>query len=248
MSARPVLGVLGGMGPRATLAFLERLVALTPADSEKEHLRVLTWSDPTIPDRVGPLLHGQGEDPGPALVAGARRLERAGAEFLAMPCNTAHAWHESVSAALGLPFLHIVDAVRGQLDRRLPSPDRTAPRRVGVLATRATMHAELYEERLGPAWHVCRPTIESLEADLLPAIADVKLERLGRAREGARRAVRSLEEQGVDALVLGCTELPAVLDPGEDARVPCIDSADALARACLEHAGFAGERIRNQRP
>ena len=86
-----MIGVLGGMGPAATLDFMAKLLRLTPAERDQDHVPLVVVSDPRVPDRVGPILRGRGESPLAALQAGVRRLERAGARCIAIPCHTAHA-------------------------------------------------------------------------------------------------------------------------------------------------------------
>src|SRR5690348_7801651 len=107
-SASLVIGVLGGMGPRATVDFYSKLIAATPAECEQDHLRVHIDSNPQIPDR-SEALAGRGESPGTVLAAMAAGLERAGADFLVMPCNTAHAFEPEIRAAVNVPFVSMID-------------------------------------------------------------------------------------------------------------------------------------------
>src|SRR5687768_12963046 len=101
-----LLGILGGMGPLAGAAFAARLVALTPAERDQDHVPALLCNDPRVPDRSSARL-GQGEDPLEAMAAGVRLLERAGASLIAIPCNTAHLWYEQLAARTQVPLLHI---------------------------------------------------------------------------------------------------------------------------------------------
>jgi aspartate racemase len=140
-----MIGVLGGMGPAATLDFMAKLMRLTPAGRDQDHVPLVVVSDPRVPDRVGPILHGVGESPLAALQEGARRLERAGAKCIAMPCHTAHAWYEPLAASTSLPVLHIVDCARAELERQAVPP---GPR--GQLATAATHPARRKHERHAP--------------------------------------------------------------------------------------------------
>ena len=137
----PVIGVLGGMGPAATVDFLRHMVELTPAACDQEHLPLLVSSVPQIPDRSAAFL-GLGDSPLDALVAHGQRLVRAGASVMVMPCNTAHLWFEPLQEALGVPMLHIVDATLAELDS---GPGHTV--HVGLLATPATTFSGLYVGR-----------------------------------------------------------------------------------------------------
>lgn len=218
-----ILGVLGGMGPAATLAFLTRVQALTPATRDEDHIRVIADINPQVPNR-----HTQPEAAGRTLGEMARALKTAGAEILAMPCNTAHAHAEAIRAA-GLPFIDMV-AETAQFARR-GAAGATGARRIGVLATPG-----------GEALYAAALAAEGLEM-VAPAPADrerfmtvvfgVKAGDLG---EGQRAAMREMAEAlvaaGAEAVIGGCTEVPLLLD-ADAVPVPLIDSAEVLARACV---------------
>jgi aspartate racemase len=222
-----MIGVLGGMGPAATLDFMAKLIRLTPAERDQDHLPVVVVSDPRVPDRVGPILYGVGESPLAALQAGVRRLEHAGASCIAIPCHTAHAWYAPLAAATALPILHIVDAALAELERLgLPAGP------LGLLATAATLEAALYQERLAAAGHpALLPSDEVMAAAVLPAIALVKRDRAAEAAPLLQRAVEHLRAAGADRVLLACTELPVALAAAP--HPACIDGTEALARHCL---------------
>src|SRR5438105_4441452 len=123
---RKVVGVIGGMGPAATIHFMTRVMALTPAVTDQEHLRLIVDNNGALPDRNA-AVRGEGPSPGPMLAEMARGLERAGAQLLVMPCNTAHAFADEVRAAASVPFLDIVEIT---CEAALAS----GPGKVGVLA------------------------------------------------------------------------------------------------------------------
>ena len=102
------VGVLGGMGPDATVDFMSKVIAATPAEKDQDHLRMLVDSNPHVPNRQEALLRG-GEDPGPVLAAMAKGLQAAGADFLVMPCNTAHAFKDAIIEAVDIPLVSIID-------------------------------------------------------------------------------------------------------------------------------------------
>lgn len=220
------VGVLGGMGPRATADFFQKLIDRTPAARDQDHLRVIIDSNPHIPDRSRCILEG-GEDPTPALVATARNLERAGADFLVIPCNTAHHFLEAIRRAVRIPVLDITEAVA----RRAEGFSA-----VGLLATRATVAAGLYQKALGRRG--CRVVVPSPKAQerVDRAIFAVKAGDLGsQVRGWVREAARELLADGAQALVLGCTEIPLVVDP-QEWSVPVLDSTALLAEAAVEEA------------
>jgi aspartate racemase len=233
-----MIGILGGMGPAATVNFLAKLVRLTPAERDQDHVPVVVVSDPRIPDRVAPIMEGSGPSPLPALRAGIRTLEQAGAAVLAIPCHTAHFWYEELLATSNVPILHIADAVLAELARR-----REIDGPVGLLATAATLKAGFYQERLGAAGYACTvPTAEIMATCVLPAIALVKLNRAVEAAPPLSRAIDHLLERGARRVLLACTELPLATPAASEPA--CVDATDALARACIawhqEHGRVMG--------
>ncbi|MGH7416230.1 MAG: aspartate/glutamate racemase family protein, partial [Candidatus Rokuibacteriota bacterium] len=141
------IGVIGGLGPWATLDFFERVLRLTPAQRDQDHLRLVIDNNPKIPDR-GPAILGEAgaEDPTPALVATARAVEGAGADLIVIPCNTAHYFHEAIRRAVGVPVLHIMEEVARAAAVRMDGLTR-----VGLLSTRATVATGLYQKAFAPA-------------------------------------------------------------------------------------------------
>ena len=139
MTDRKVVGVLGGMGPDATVDFMSKVIALTPADKDQDHIHMLVDHNPTVPNRQEAIL-GEGEDPGPAMAAMAKRLEDAGADFLVMPCNTAYVFEQSIIDAVNIPLISIIDESIAAL------PTKCA--RVGLLATDGCLKADVYQKSL----------------------------------------------------------------------------------------------------
>ena len=234
-----MIGVLGGMGPAATVDFLAKLVRLTPAERDQDHVPLVLVSDPHIPDRVAPIMEGRGPSPLPALRAGIRKLEQAGAACIAIPCHTAHFWYDEMLEASNVPILHIADAVLADLARR-GGPDGP----VGLLATAATLKAAFYQERLGAAGYACTvPAPEIMATCVLPAIAMVKRDRAAEASPLLSRAVDHLIERGADRVLFACTELPLAATARDAAG--CLDATEALARACIawhqEHGPLTGD-------
>ena len=223
-----ILGVLGGMGPLATVDFFAKLVALTPAGADAEHVPVLVASLPQIPPRV-PAILDAGVSPLPALLAVRDRLVAGGATLIAMPCNTAHHWYGALAHG-GPPMLHIADAAIVAL-RRLNAP----PARIGLVATAGTLASAFYQHRLAAAgYESVLPDDDDLARDIVPAIVAVKAGRLHAGGEGFVRAARALRGRGADAVILACTEVPpAIAAVGLPGDVPCVDATEALAAACV---------------
>lgn len=230
-SSPGVVGVLGGMGPMATVDFLRKLVEATPATRDQEHVPVVVSSIPQVPDRTA-AYRGEGESPLPALLASGRRLVAAGAGLVVVPCNTAHLWFDELRHTLGLPMLHVVDAA---LDALQALAQAQAPAAVGLLATDATLSSGLYVNRGQARVRWLLPTADEMSRCIEPGIAAVKAGQLERGRELLRCAARGLERRGARALVLACTEIPLALGP-HDTALPLVDATAALARSAVAWA------------
>ena len=238
--AKPArVGILGGMGPAATADFYRKLVEATPAERDQDHIPVLVEADPAIPDRSESYLRG-GPTPLPFLQRGAKLLEARGADLLVMPCNTAHLWYEAIVQQLGIPLLHIVDAVVEDLLAQLGGAVAGRALRVGLLGTEATARGRLYplraiQDHRARAWQWVLPGSE-VQARLQQGIAAVKGGDLDAGRRAMADTCDGLLGQRVDAIVYACTEVPLALAGGFDPRVAASDSTAALARYTVRRA------------
>ncbi len=226
-----IIGILGGMGPAATADFYAKLVATTPGTSDQDHLRTVIWSDPTIPDRTEALL-GDGPDPTPWLLEGSRVLREAGATVIAIPCNTAHAFVPRIADHIGLPIVHMIGEVARHLTTLNPRIHT-----VGLLATTGTVRAGLYQEWLDRfGIRLVLPDATAQDAEVMTAIHAVKAgTNDDRTTALLARAARRLTDQGAQAVVAGCTEIPLGL-PADAVDVPLVDPALVLARALVRRA------------
>ncbi len=224
------IGVVGGMGPWATLDFFEKVLRATPARRDQEHLRLIIDNNPKIPDR-GPAILGDGEDPTPALVATSRTVEAAGADLIVIPCNTAHYFYQAIQAAVHVPVLHIMREVAGAAARRFPRLGR-----VGLLGTRATVATGLYQDAFRPLGADVLVPEERGQEVIDQLIYAIKAQGVDQALRSAGEAVgRGLALAGAEAMILGCTELPLVLDEVSLGR-PVLDSNLILAEAAVRLA------------
>ncbi|MHB0870715.1 MAG: cysteate racemase [Chloroflexota bacterium] len=228
--AEKVIGILGGMGPEATIDLFRKIVAATPARTDQEHLRIIIDNNPKVPDRTTALLHGE-EDPTPLLQATARNLERAGADFIVIPCNTAHLYFDRILEAVRLPVLHIAVETVKEILRRYPEV-----RTVGVLGTSGTVKLRLYHDLLEDRGLQAISSPEDDQQIQDAVIRSVKAGDKGPAvRERIRGVAERLAGRGAQLLLTACTELPLVLQDG-DASVPVLDPTLVLARAAVRFA------------
>ncbi len=234
-----IVGILGGMGPLATADLMTKVILNTPASCDQDHVPLVVLSMPAMPSRIDAILHG-GPSPLPAMLAGLRLLQAAGAGLIAMPCNTAHHWHADLALACELPVLHIVDCTIAQLQAH--------EARVGVLGSAGTRKMRLYTDALRASGREpVEPTALDQRQWVDAAIDDVKAGRLAQGTARLRRAIDALAAQRVDAIVLGCTELP-VAWAGQPYEGPArlVDATTALARACVDWHRLSGSMNANR--
>ena len=217
------------MGPDATADFMSRVIRATPASKDQDHLRMLIDNNPHVPNRQEALLRG-GEDPGPALASMARGLAAAGADFLVMPCNTAHAFAEAITAAVDIPLVSIIDVTVEACG------EATA---IGVLATDGCITSGVFQEALaGHDRRAVLPDENEIET-LMSLITRIKAGDTGPGvADGMRELAAALVARGAEVIVAGCTEIPLVLG-AEMIDVPLVSSTDELARATVAMARSA---------
>ncbi|WP_374928711.1 aspartate/glutamate racemase family protein [Kytococcus sedentarius] len=233
---RPV-GVIGGMGPAATVDFLARLVAATPATTDQEHIPVVVWGDPTVPDRVA-AARGQDTSPVPWMRAGAQGLAHMGAEVLAVACNTAHAFAAEATAGLGVELVSMVDASAAAL---AADGSAAGARRVALFGTRGLVEAGLYQGAL--ASHRIETVVpddarqEAVSALILRVKAAEPLPGLVQELAGH---VAAQADAGCTHALVACTELSLLVTEAQRAGVtfalPVVDASDELARAVVRAA------------
>ena len=214
------------MGPEATVDFMATVIALTPAETDQDHVHMIVDNDPTIPARQDAILR-DGPDPGPAMAAMAKRLQNAGADFLVIPCNTAHAFVSQVTAAVDIPLLSIIDVTVAASDRF---------DKVGLLATEGCLRSMVYQH----AFEKIENELVLPSEDELQEFMDLTF-RIKRGDKGDDVAAGMLQlsnalvERGAQAIIAGCTEIPLVLQASM-LKVPLISSTDELAKHTVAYA------------
>ncbi|WP_233960834.1 cysteate racemase [Pectobacterium versatile] len=229
----PLIGVLGGMGPLATVDLLHKIVEETPASRDQDHVPVVVWNVPQIPDRQQALA-GTGESPLPALLHAIRQLNRLSVSHIVVPCNTAHHWFGALTEASDAPLLHIADATLHALTQA--DEAKASPRKIGLIATHGTLNAGWYQQRfaaqLGAETLV--PNEQEMTTLFVPGCYAVKR---GELQHGGRlldQLAAQLVERGAERLVLACTEVPPALEAVSSRwRDISIDPTRTLAQACV---------------
>jgi aspartate racemase len=230
-----IIGILGGLGPEATVLVFQKILQHTPAAKDQEHLRIIIDNNPKIPERL-PAILGTGPDPVPMMVLSAEALARAGAEFIIIPCVTAHYFLTELRRRVSLPILSMLD--EAALVIRASEPPI---RRIGLLAAEGTMKTGLFQTRLDREGIQATIPEEEDRAEVQELIFRIKdtqtkhnrREITDRFQEiGARLVMR-----GAEAILIGCTEISIAVDP-ETFPVRGFDALDILAKAAVREAGL----------
>lgn len=230
---RLTVGVLGGMGPMATVEAFRRLTLATPAKRDQDHLHVIVDSDPSAPDRTLALL-GQAPEPLPWLVSSAHRLVSAGAEIICMPCNTAHAYHRRLQDEVPVPIVHMIEAV---VTAAAPPPSL-----YGLLATEGTVHAGLYQDAFQMRGRQLLLPSEPALAEVAEAIRLVKAGAdPSVAVAHCLPALREMLTIGACGVILGCTEI-SLLTHELATYCPVLDALQVMVDRTARIA-IRGQRI-----
>jgi aspartate racemase len=218
------VGILGGMGPEATILIMQKLLAAVDARDDADHIPLIVDQNPQVPSRIRHLIEGTGEDPGPILADMARRLAAGGAEALAMPCNTAHHYAATIRAAVTVPLLDMVALSAAHAASLVARGGQ-----VGVLASPAVRKVGLYDAAL--AKHGLTGLYPNDEAAMLVAIRQIKAEG---ARQASRQillaASKDLAERGASVQLVACTEFSLIADSVAP-QVRALDTLDVLVDA-----------------
>jgi len=226
-----IVGILGGMGPEATIDLFTKIVKGTKARKDQDHLRILIDNNPKVPDRTL-AIEGKGRSPLPQLVRSAKVLQRAGADFIVIPCVTAHHYHEPLQKKIKIPILHLVELTIRHIRTRLKGVTK-----VGLLATTGTIRTGLFQTFFSHTGiQLLVPASEIQKNYVMKAIYGKDgIKAIGMSENSKRlirRASERLIHQGAQAIIAGCTEIPLVLKEG-DLPIPVIDPISILAKAAI---------------
>ena len=217
--ADKVIGVLGGMGPEATLDCFDKIIKNTQAEKDQDHLRVLIDCNPKVPDRTAAICEN-GESPVPVMLDGIRSLTQAGADFIIIPCVSAHFFLDDLRRQIDIPVLSIFDAV--------------------TEATTGTVQGGLFQKRLEQNQITTITPVETDQEKVMSCIYNIKATQVHDRRENAKMELleiaNNLTKKGAQGIIAGCTEVPLALGP-EDLQVPFFDPLLILARAAIREAG-----------
>ena len=229
---KKTIGILGGMGPLATVDLYKKIVLSTEADCDNAHIRVYIDGNSAIPDRTAAILSG-GPDPVPEMLSALRSLEKCGADCVIMPCNTAHHFLPRLQAETALPFIDMRTVTAAVCAERYPG------KRACLLGTKGTIAARIYDGALEAAGVDFLVPNGDEQTELMRLIYDVvKASRpLEPETESWHALLTELIGRGAEYFILACTELPILADhlghPG-----PFVDPTLELAKAAIRFCGY----------
>lgn len=233
---RPILGIIGGVGPLATAYFMETLIKKTPAKTDQDQMPMIVFNDPQIPDRTAYILDHTKPNPQPEMVKVARWLEDAGADYLAIACNTAHYFYQAISDAVNVPVVNIME----ETSKRISSVCGEGAT-VGLMATEGTVSSGVFQdyfERRGLS--VITPTGDD-ERHVMHLIYDCIKANQPYDLDEFLGVAENLHSRGANAVVVGCTELSVIYADMVERPSWLYDSQDILADRCVELYRWARE-------
>ena len=224
------IGIIGGMGPLATIDLYEKITINTRAEKDQDHIHIIIDSYPQIEDRTAYILHG-GKNPKDKLIESAKRLESAGADALIMPCNTAHFFAKNIEKEVNIPLIHIVKSTAEAIKNKYPKANN-----IGLIATTGTLKSGVYADILKDYGYNIIELNEIIENNIMDCI--YKGVKAGKTEEYVplfQKCVDEITDMGADVLIAGCTEIP-ILVPYVKAKVPFVDATLELALAAIKFA------------
>lgn len=232
---KKTIGILGGMGPEATVYIYNTIIRKTRVRTDQDHIPIIIYADPRVPPRTDAIF-GTGPDPTPLLVKGAKALEAAGADFILIPCITAHYFLPGVREAVDIPFLSLPEQAALWARKAVPGLER-----VGLLSSTGTLKSRIFHGFFEAAGMEILEPGEEEQTRVMDAIfgpEGIKAGYLtGASREGILEQAGRLVDRGAGAILAGCTEVPLVLhDP--DIPVPLIEPMRIAAEAAVLEAGY----------
>jgi aspartate racemase len=225
-----IIGILGGMGPEATAALYMNIIRATKVEKDQDHFRIIIDSNAKIPDRT-PAIIGDGENPIPLMVETGKNLQKAGVDFIIMPCNTAHHFFDQLQSKLNVPILHMIKLTALYTRENYPQI-----KKAGLLATDGTLASMIYEKTFAAEGiNIIKPEFESQKSVMKAIYNYIKIGDLKPGKTKLHTISKELIDKGAEIIICGCTEVSLVLHDG-DLNVPVIDPMHVLALNSVKFA------------
>jgi aspartate racemase len=224
-----ILGIFGGMGPEATADLYRQILEITPATKDQEHIPALIFSNPQVPDRLASIADG-GENIKPYLSFSLKKLEAAGASFIAIPCNTVHYFYDYMQEVVNIPIINMIRETAAEVAGKYPEV-----KMVGLLATTGTIESGLYNKELEAAGYEVITPHDSIEINMvMKAVWGIKAKSDPGVNEDLLAiAGQHLADRGAEVIVLGCTEIPLAYNPAR-VDLPVVNATLVLAQRAVD--------------
>ena len=222
------VGIIGGMGPEATVELMRRVIELTPANDDSDHIRMLVDNNPKVPSRMKALIDGTGKSPAPVLIAMAQGLEKSGADFLVMPCNTAHHYYTEIAQSVSIPFINMLELTVKKVSHNFLTLEK-----ISLLATSPVHDLKLYENFFAKIGIQVIYPIASDQENLMLIIKSVKNKSLDEKDIMSFKGI--VKSMNADHLLIACTEL-SLLSKMIGSKIEVIDALDLLAQEVVVQA------------
>ncbi len=227
------IGVIGGMGSKATIDFLNKVISLTPAKKDQEHLNMIVYMNPQIPDRTEAILKNE-ESPAKALVESAKLLKDAGVHFIVIPCVTAHFWLEEIKNSINIPILNLIEIALKKIKKQAKNY-----KKIGILTTNGVIQSRLFENAFETEGYEILVPEERIQTDyVMKGIYDIKM---GKEPASVKslflHACKHLIEKKAQIIIAACTEIPLSITD-TDTQVSLIDVNEVLAEETVRFASY----------
>ncbi len=216
------------MGPQATIDLYSEVIAQTPAQNDQDHIKTIIYSNPKVPDRTQAIV-AHGENPVPYLLEGVKFLEKAGADFILIPCNTAHYYLSKFEKEIAIPILNMIELTIEYISEQF-----SQVKKVGILSTTGTLRTRIYQDSIERhGLKVITSKSSDQENLVMKAIYHIKANiNLDDAAQQLRQAAQKLADRGAEVIIMGCTEIPLALKQ-KDISIPLIDPKKIIARRAV---------------
>jgi aspartate racemase len=218
------IGILGGMGPEATIDLFQKITMATPAKKDQDHIRIIIDSNPKIPSRQKAILEN-GPSPLPLLTETARNLEKAGADVIVVACYLSHYFIDDIKRSVRVPVLDLIEEAGRHLGKEYPSA-----KRVGILASVGAVKTGLFGRKLRKLGYSAIVPDDLVQQRLGEAMNEIKSGTKGpETLSKVLGAIENLKSKGAQVVMIGCTEFPLVLE-NASTPFPILDPARIAAQ------------------
>lgn len=232
------LGILGGVGPLASVYFADLVVNMTAADTDQEHIPLILYNDNSIPDRTAFILGRSDIDPVPKIVEDVKKLADFGSDFIVITCNTAHTFYDAIQASTDVPVINMIEQAVDATLRVRPNA-----KSIGVLATDGTLQSGVYKRAIEERGLACLVPSEPSQRDVMSLIYDqVKAGKEADLRQ-LLRVIDEMRHAGCDVIILGCTEL-SVINKQHNLSLHSGDIVDAMEELARASISLCGKQVK----